>query len=314
MANYLVTGGAGFIGSNIVEYLLEQGETVRVVDNLSTGKRHNIAPYLEQLDFIEGDLCDAEVCARACADIDYVLHQAAIPSVPRSIAEPVRTTYNNVIGTVTLLDAAAKAKVRRLVYAASSSAYGNQTVPAKVETLLPRPLSPYAAAKLAGEYFCSAYTASMGLETVGLRYFNVFGPRQDPTSQYSAVIPKFISAVLEGRQPEIYGDGTQSRDFTFVRNNVRANVLAATTTNPVAGKVMNVACGGSYTLLDLLAGINAALNTDVKPMFQPRRTGDVLHSLADIDLARELLEYEVEVDFPAGLRRTVEWYKNSFSK
>lgn len=309
MANYLVTGGAGFIGSNLVEHLLGLGHAVRVVDNLSTGKLDNLRPFLPRVEFIEGSLCDAEICAGACADIDYVLHQAAIPSVPRSVAEPVSTTENNVIGTVQLLNAAAKAGVRRLVYAASSSAYGDQVAEVKTETLLPAPRSPYAAAKLAGEYFCMAYAACMGLETVGLRYFNVFGPRQDPTSAYSAVIPRFITAVLAGEQPVIYGDGTQSRDFTFVLNNVHANILAATTTMPVSGRIINIACGTTYSLLDLLEGINAALGTRISPVFSPARAGDVKHSLADISLAKALLGYEVDVPFQDGLLRTIAWYR-----
>ena len=240
MANYLVTGGAGFIGSNIVEFLLAQGDSVRVLDNFATGKRENLAPFLDRIEIVEGDLRSDEVCRRAVADIDYVLHQGAMASVPRSIAEPVETIEINVLGTIRLLTAAAKAGVRRLVYAASSSAYGDQPVPEKVETLLPMPLSPYAAAKLAGEYFCQAFSRSMGLEAVGLRYFNVFGPRQDPHSQYSAVIPLFVTAILEDRPPTIHGDGSQTRDFTFVENNVRANILAATTSKPVAGRVINI--------------------------------------------------------------------------
>jgi UDP-glucose 4-epimerase len=311
MANYLVTGGAGFIGSNIVEYLLKQGDSVRVLDNLATGKLQNIAPFRDKIEFIEGDIRDEDVLAGAVKDIDYVLHQAAMASVPRSIEEPVMTSEVNVMGTVKLLTAAAKAKVKRLVYAASSSAYGDQPVAVKHEGLLPMPLSPYAAAKLAGEYFLQAFSQSMGLETVGLRYFNVFGPRQDPKSQYSAVIPLFITSVIAGHQPTIYGDGTQTRDFTFVENNVRANILAATTDKPVSGKVINVACGTSYSLLDLLNVINEALGKNVEPVFAPARVGDVKHSLADIAMARELLGYDVFVDFAAGMRRTVEWYMNN---
>lgn len=308
MANYLVTGGAGFIGSNIVEYLLGQGDSVRVLDDFSTGKRENIAPFLDRIELVDGDIRDTDVCRRAVQDIDYVLHQAAMASVPRSIAEPVMTSDINVLGTINMLTAAAKAKVRRLVYAASSSAYGDQPVESKVETLLPSPLSPYAAAKLAGEYFCMAYSQSMGLEAVSIRYFNVFGPRQDPMSQYSAVIPLFVTAVIEDRQPTIYGDGRQTRDFTFVENNVRANILAATSKKAVAGRVINIACGTSYSLLDLLRVINETLGKDVKPIFAPARVGDVMHSLADISLARELLGYDVFVDFDAGMRRTIEWY------
>jgi UDP-glucose 4-epimerase len=313
MANYLVTGGGGFIGSNIVEYLIGRGESVRLLDDFSTGKRANIEPFLGRVELVEADMRDEDACRRAVADIDYVLHQAAIPSVPRSIDEPVMTTEVNVMGLVKLLTAAAKAKVRRVVYAASSSAYGDQAKPAKSEDLLPAPLSPYAASKLAGEYFCQAYTRSMGLEAVGLRYFNVFGPRQDPTSTYSAVIPLFITAAIEGRRPTIYGDGAQTRDFTFVENNVRANILAATAKEPVAGKIFNVACGTSFSLLDLLAGINLALGKDVKPIFAPARTGDVKHSLADISAARAAFGYEVTVDFNEGLRRTIEWYRANAS-
>ncbi len=360
MSSFLVTGGAGFIGSNIVEELVRRCHNVRVLDNFSTGKRENIAPFLKQIELIEGDIRDEEICRQAVNDIDYVLHQAALPSVPRSLKEPVTTSEVNIMGTIKLLTAAAKAKVRRFVYAASSSAYGDQSLPVKNEQLLPRPLSPYAAAKLAGEYFCHAYSHSMGLETVGLRYFNVFGPRQDPTSPYSAVIPLFITAVMEGSRPTIYGDGTQTRDFTFVANNVHANILAATTTKNVAGKIINIACGTSFSLLDLFKAINQALcpplagvaqsagggkncpplgevshgdgggftihasravanpsnpsnaskpSVFIEPLFAPARTGDVKHSLADISLARELLGYEVNVDFYKGIRRTVEWYK-----
>lgn len=308
MSNYLVTGGAGFIGSNIVEELVRLGHSVRVLDNFATGKRENLLPFLEKIDLIEGDIRDEDICLRAVDSIDYVLHQAAMASVPRSIADPVITSEVNVMGTIKLLTAATKANVRRFVYAASSSAYGDQDVPVKNEILMPRPLSPYAAAKLAGECFCHAYSRSMGLETVGLRYFNVFGPRQDPTSQYSAVIPRFITAIIEGRQPIIYGDGLQTRDFTYVANNVQANILAATTKKPVSGRVINIACGTSFSLLDLLNSINQALGKNIQPSFAPKRTGDVKHSLADISLANELLNYVVSVDFGAGIRRTVMWY------
>ena len=308
-AHFLVTGGAGFIGSNIVEHLLGQGERVRVLDDFSTGRRQNIEPFLDRIDLVEGDLRDPDACARAVEGVDYVLHQAAIPSVPRSVSEPVPTTTVNIMGTVTLLHAAAQAGVKRLVYAASSSAYGDQDCPAKVETLLPMPLSPYAAAKLAGEYFCRSFHKCFALETVCLRYFNVFGPRQDPSSEYSAVIPLFITAVLEDRQPTIYGDGGQTRDFTYIENVVRANILAATTDGPVAGRVMNAACGDSFSLLDLLDGINGALGKSIEPILAPPRQGDVRHSLADISLARELMGYDVGVDFKEGLRRTIEWYR-----
>jgi UDP-glucose 4-epimerase len=308
MSHYLVTGGAGFIGSNLVERLIERGERVRVLDNFSTGRRENIEPFLGQIECIEGDLRNEKDCRRAVEGVDYVLHQGAIPSVPRSIEDPVGTVEVNVVGTVQLLAAAAGAGVRRLVYAASSSAYGDQPTAHKVETLAAQPLSPYAAAKLSGEYFCHAFSRSMNLEAVGLRYFNVFGPRQDPTSTYSAVIPLFVTAVLEGRRPTIYGDGRQTRDFTYVDNVVHANLLAATSGQPVAGRVINVACGTAYSLLDLLSLICHSLDRAVEPVFADPRPGDVKHSLADISLARELLGFKVLVDFKAGIQRTIEWY------
>lgn len=309
MANYLVTGGAGFIGSNLVNYLIEQGEAVRVLDNYLTGRRENLAAAMSRIEMIEGDICDPDVCARATEDMDYVLHEAALPSVPRSVEAPLETTQINVLGTVALLHACAKAGVKRVVYAASSSAYGDQESPVKSEALPPMPLSPYAAQKLAGEYFCHAFHASYGLETVVIRYFNVFGPRQDPNSPYSAVIPLFINAILEGRQPTIFGDGEQSRDFTHVENVILGNILAATTDGDVAGKVINVACGESFSLLELVRQINAILGTSIEPIFAPPRVGDVKNSLADISLARELLGYEIKVDFAEGLRRTIDHYR-----
>lgn len=308
MANYLVTGGAGFIGSNIVEELLRRGETVRVLDDFSTGKRANIVPFLDRIDLVEGSLTDPEACRCAVDGVDYVLHQAAMASVPRSIAEPVMTSEINVMGTINLLTAARDARVRRLVYAASSSAYGDQPVSEKIENLLPMPLSPYAAAKLSCEYFCQAYSESMGLDTACLRYFNVFGPRQDPSSTYSAVIPLFVTAVIEDRQPTIYGDGTQTRDFTFVANNVEANILAATAPNPLRGQIFNIACGTSFSLLDLLNAINTVLGKNIEAHFAPARAGDVKHSLADIGKAREVLGYEVRIGFEEGMRRAIDWY------
>ncbi len=309
MANFLVTGGGGFIGSNIVEAMLARGDSVRVLDNFATGRRENLEPMLDRIELIEGDLCDPEACRLAVDDIDYVLHQGAFPSVQRSIDDPLMTSEVNLMGTVGILTAAARAGVRRLVYAASSSAYGDQPKPVKDESLLPAPLSPYAAGKLAGEYFCQAFSQSLGLQTVCLRYFNVFGPRQDPSSEYSAVIPLFVTAVLAGRQPTIYGDGGQTRDFTFVENNVRANILAATVDRPVAGRVFNIASGAAFSLLDLLAAINETLGTSVEPIFAPARKGDVRHSLADISQAREHLGFEISVDFSEGIRRTIAWYK-----
>ena len=308
MARYLVTGGCGFIGSHIAEYLVSQGEEVRVLDNLSTGKRENITQFSEKVEFVEGDLLDQKTVEAAVEGIDYVLHQAALPSVPRSIEDPVTSNRVNVEGTVILLHACVKAKVKRVVYAASSSAYGDQQAPVKSEDLLPRPKSPYAVSKLAGEYYLQAFTACYGLETVALRYFNVFGPRQDPHSQYSAVIPKFITAMLRGQRPTIYGDGTQTRDFTYVLNNVLANV-AATTARDVAGQVFNIACGTSFSLLDLVREINSILGTSIEPIFAPPRAGDVRHSLADISAAQQKLNYKVAIDFKEGLRRTIEWYR-----
>lgn len=307
MAKYLVTGGAGFIGSHIAERLVSLGETVRVLDNLSTGSLDNLVHLGDRVEFIQGDLQDLERVARAVEGVEVVFHQGALASVPRSIAHPLDTHHACVTGTVTLLDACRQSGVRRVVYAASSSAYGNSPIMPKTETQLPAPLSPYAAAKLAGELYLEAFAASYSLETVRIRYFNVFGPRQDPNSPYSAVIPLFISALLNDRQPTIYGDGEQSRDFTYVANVVSANLLAAQAKG-VSGKVYNVACGGSITLLELLKEICQFLGKPFAPNFGPERVGDVKHSWADIHRAQEDLGYKVEIDLKEGLRRTVEYY------
>lgn len=312
MAKYLVTGGCGFIGSNIVEHLVTSGEMVRVIDDLSTGSRSNIAEFGKDVELVEGSILDGNAVARAVAGVDYVLHQAALPSVQRSVEDPVTSNRVNVDGTVQLLHACVKAGVKRVVYAASSSAYGDQPALVKSEKLLPLPKSPYAVSKLAAEYYLQAFSDCYGLETAALRYFNVFGPRQDPNSEYSAVIPLFISRVLRGQRPVIYGDGTQTRDFTYVANNVKANILAATVPG-VRSEVMNVACGKSYSLLDLLAAINSVLGTAVEPEFAPPRSGDVKHSLADIGRARQVMGYDVEVDFTEGLRRTIEWYRRAIA-
>lgn len=307
-SRFLVTGGAGFIGSHLVERLLELGMRVRVVDDLSTGRRSNIEPFLRDIEFVEGSLADSAVATRACADCDYVLHQAAIPSVPRSVRDPRGTHEASTTATMNVLEGARAAGVRRVIYAASSSAYGNADVAVKTEGLVPQPLSPYAAAKLAGEHYLRAWHNVYGLETVSLRYFNVFGPRQDPTSEYSAVIPRFITAALRGEAPVIYGDGTQSRDFTYVANNVEANLLACVA--PLApGKVMNIACGGSYSLLDLVGAISRILGKDIQPRFEPARVGDVMHSLAGIDLARGVLGYSPKISFEDGLRHTIDFYR-----
>lgn len=308
MSHVLVTGGAGFIGSHIVDALLERGDTVRILDNLSTGTAANIDESNPRVEFIRGDLTDAETVARAVDGVELVFHQAALASVPRSVERPLDTHAACVTGTLNLLDAARRAGVRRLVYAASSSAYGDQPTSSKRETDLPAPISPYGAAKLAAEYYCQAFTATYGFETVSLRYFNVFGPRQDPGSPYSAVIPLFITAILNGQQPKIYGDGHQSRDFCYVANVVHANLLAAEAQG-AAGKVFNVACGQTTSLLELLAQLNRLLGTDVKPIHEPARAGDVRESLADITQARRILGYEPLVGFNEGLERSIEYYR-----
>jgi UDP-glucose 4-epimerase len=308
MAVYLVTGGAGFIGSNIVEELVRRGERVRVLDDFSTGCRENLAPFLERIELIEGDIQDPATVRRAVEGVDYVLHQAALPSVQRSVDDPLASNAANVTGTLNLLLAARDAHVKRVAYASSSAAYGDSPTLPKREDMLPRPKSPYAVSKLAGEHYCRVFTEVYGLETVSLRYFNVFGPRQDPASQYAAVIPLFITALLRGEPPTVYGDGLQSRDFTYVSNVVQANLLAATAPG-VAGRVFNVACGQRYTLLDLIAILNGILGTQTQPVHTAPRVGDVRHSLADVTAAQEILDYRVKVDFPEGLRRTVAWYK-----
>jgi len=304
---FLVTGGAGFIGSHLVERLLELGMTVRVVDDFSTGKRENLAPFAGRIELVEGSLCDEATVRRACEGVANVLHQAAIPSVPRSVRDPMGTHHSSTTATALLLEGARAAGVKRFVYAASSSAYGDQEAESKVETLLPMPLSPYAAAKLACEYYLRSWHQVYGLETVSLRYFNVFGARQDPTSEYSAVIPRFITAVLDGKRPTIYGDGGQSRDFTYVANNVEANLLACVVPG-IGGQVFNIACGDSFSLLDLIDAIGKGLNTKIDPIFEPARVGDVRHSKADIGKARRMLGYEPRVSFDEGLRLTVEWF------
>lgn len=308
MRTCLVTGGAGFIGSHIAEALVKRGDRVRVLDNLSTGHLSNLDPIRERIEFVEGDLVDGKVVARLVEGVDSIFHEAALASVPRSVKRPLDTNAACVTGTVTLLDAARRAGVRRLVYAASSSAYGDQPYSSKRESDLPAPISPYGAAKLAAEFYCQAFSATYGFETVAIRYFNVFGPRQDPDSPYSAVIPLFITAMLSGRQPVIFGDGSQSRDFTFVANVVQANLLAADSPG-VAGRVLNVAAGGSITLLELVDALNELLGTDVKPRHDAPRPGDIRESMADISHARQLLGYEPTIGFREGLRRSIDYYR-----
>jgi len=308
MATYLVTGGAGFIGSNIVEELLRRGERVRILDNFSTGKRENIALFLQDVELIGGDLRHLDTVRQSVDRVDYILHQGAVPSVPKSIDDPLDTDESNVRGTLNLLVAARDAGVKRVVCASSSAVYGDTPTLPKTEEMKPAPLSPYAVSKLAGEHYCRVFYQVYSLETVALRYFNVFGPRQDPTSQYAAVIPKFVTAMLRGEQPVIYGDGQQSRDFSHVTNVVQANLLAATAPD-VIGQVFNIACGQGYNLLELVAAINQILGTDITPIHTAPRVGDIKHSLADIAKAREMLGYQVEVEFKEGLRCLIAWYE-----
>jgi len=308
MRTFLVTGGAGFIGSHIAEALVARGDRVRVLDNLSTGHLSNMASFRERIEFIQADLLAASSVAKAVRGVDCIFHHAALASVPLSVERPLDVHAACATGTLILLEEARRAGVRRVVYAASSSAYGNQPASVKRETDPLSPLSPYAAAKLAGELYCQAFTATHGLETVALRYFNIFGPRQDPGSPYSAVIPLFISAMLAGRQPVIYGDGLQSRDFCFVSNVVQANLLAADAAD-VSGRVFNVASGKSTDLLTLLGVLNRLLGMDVKPRHDPPRAGDVRESRADVTEARRWLGYKPEVDFEEGLRRSIDYYR-----
>ena len=312
MALYLVTGAAGFIGSALVRALLERGDQVRGLDNFETGRRENIQEVSSRIDFREADLLDIQAVQSACAGVDYVLHQAAIPSVPKSIADPARSNRVNVEGTVNVLIAARDAGVKRVVYAASSSAYGDTPTLPKREDMTPLPLSPYAVAKLTGEMYMKVFHGVYGLPTVSLRYFNIFGPRQDPTSQYSAVLAKFITLMLKGERPTIYGDGEQSRDFNYIDNAVAANLLAATAPeSDVAGQTFNIATGHRFDLnqtVDLLRPLTGYTG-DVE--YAPVRVGDIKHSLADISRAQEKLKYQPSVDFQEGLRRTVEWYRVS---
>jgi UDP-glucose 4-epimerase len=308
MPTHLVTGGAGFIGSHLVETLVRRGDKVRVLDSFTTGRADNLVDVADDIELIAGDVTDEAAVARAVAGCEVVFHQAALASVPRSVEAPLATHAACATSTLVVLHEARKAGVRRVVYAASSSAYGNQPQPLKRETDLPSPLSPYAAAKLAGELYCEAFWHSYGFEAVALRYFNVFGPRQDPRGPYAAVIPLFILALLAKKQPLIYGDGLQTRDFAYVENVVQANLLAATAPD-APGKVLNIGTGAAITLLDLLRELNAILGTTVEPIFHPPRAGDVRDSLADISRAREVLGYEPATHLAEGLRRTIEYYR-----
>ena len=305
---YLVTGGAGFIGSHICERLLKEGQSVRVLDNFVSGKESNLESIGGDVDLIRGDIRDAQTVAGAVKGVDIVFHEAALGSVPRSVADPVTTHEVNITGTLNVLLAARDAGVRRVVYASSSSVYGDTKVLPKHEGMTGQPLSPYALSKLAGEHYINVFNRVYGFEAVSLRYFNIFGPRQDPESQYAAVIPRFVQALLEGRQPVIYGDGLQSRDFTYVENVVEANLLASEA-DAASGRAFNVACGGRYSLLDLLDKLKQILGSSIEPIHEAPRAGDVRDSQAAIEAAQNALGYRVKVGFDEGLRRTVEWYK-----
>ncbi len=310
MEKFLVTGGAGFIGSNICRKLVAEKCFVRVVDNLLTGKKSNLASIADKIEFVQADMGDEKVAREAMKDIDVVLHQGALPSVPRSVDDPAATHKHCVDATFTLLLAARDAKVKRFVYAASSSAYGDTPTLPKIETMPCMPLSPYAAAKLVGEYYCSVFSKVFGLQTISLRYFNVFGPHQDPTSQYAAAIPAFVTAILKGQPPTVYGDGEQSRDFTYIDNVVHANLLAARA-KQTAGEVINIACGEAVTVNEIIGMINTITHKNVRPKYDPPRPGDVKHSLADINLAKKLIGFEPVVSFKAGLELAIDWYREN---
>jgi len=310
MDRFLVTGGAGFIGSNICKKLASQGFFLRVVDNLLTGKKSNLAGIMDKIEFIQADITDLPVARAAVKDIDVVLHQAALPSVPRSVDDPAATHRHCVNATFTMLLAARDARIKRFVYAASSSAYGDTPTLPKVETMQDRPLSPYAVAKLVGEHYCSVFYKVFGLETISLRYFNVFGPQQDPTSQYAAAIPAFVTSILKDEPPTIYGDGEQSRDFTYIDNVVEANLLAAKAKH-TAGQVVNIACGQAVTVNRIIDMINKFVGKNVTPLYADPRPGDVKHSLADITLAKKTIGYEPIVSFEHGLEKAITWYRQN---
>lgn len=311
MALYLITGIGGFIGSSLARALLARGAQVRGVDNFSTGKRENLADILDRIDFRQADILDLAAMKSACAGADYVLHQAAIPSVPKSVLDPLASNQANVDGTVNLLVAARDAKAKRVIYAASSSAYGDTPTLPKHENMVPNPISPYAVAKLASEHYMISFYRCYGLETVSLRYFNIFGPRQDPSSPYSGVLAKFITQMLRGEQPTIFGDGEQSRDFTYIDNAVDANLLACEApASEVAGQVFNVATGRRVTLNETFKLLQSLTSYSGKPNYGAERGGDIKHSLADISKAEAHLRYRPQVDFEEGLRRTVEWYRS----
>ncbi len=307
---YLVTGGAGFIGSHITERLVRDGHAVRVLDDFSSGKETNLDSFRNDIEVVRGDIRDADVVKRATKGVDIVFHEAALGSVPRSVVDPLTTHEVNMTGTLNVFLAARDAGVKRVVYASSSSVYGETPVLPKREDMIPQPLSPYALSKLVGEQYSSVFKQIYGFEIVSLRYFNIFGPRQDPESQYAAVLPRFVTALLGGKPPVVYGDGLQSRDFTYVENVVNANLLASEAEG-IAGRAFNVACGGRYTLLELLARLKAILGSGIEPIHEAARAGDVRDSQASIEAAEQGFGYRVSVDFDEGVRRTVEWYRRA---
>ncbi|HWG87519.1 MAG TPA: SDR family oxidoreductase [Candidatus Acidoferrales bacterium] len=314
MAKYLVTGAAGFIGSNLVHALIARGEEVRGIDNFSHGRRENLVGITGKIEFLEADITDGETMQSACRGVDYVLHQAALGSVPRSIANPLASNHANAVGTLNVLDAARRCGVKRVVYASSSSIYGDTPTLPKHEDMPANPISPYAVSKYSGELYARSFSQVLGLETVSLRYFNVFGPRQHPTSEYAAVIPKFIRAMMNQEQPTIFGDGRQSRDFTYIENVVSANLLACKApAERVNGKAFNVAAGERFSLLELYELLKDLTGFSKPALFAPSRTGDVRDSLADTSQATSAMGYKTLVDFKEGLRRTVEWYRAEFA-
>ena len=306
MKTYLVTGGAGFIGSHIVEALLQSGGKVKVLDNFFTGKKGNLVGF--NIELVEGDIRNVETVKKAVKGVDCILHQAALRSVPMSIEDPWAYNEVNVTGTLNILLAARDAGVKRVVFASSSSCYGNTDRLPQIETQTPCPISPYAVSKLASEHYCSVFSNIYGLETVSLRYFNVFGPRQDPKSQYAVVIPLFIKAAFDGRPLEVHGDGLQTRDFTYISNAVNANVLAATTPNHLSGEVLNIACGEHHSLMDLIRILSKILGKELKITHTKPRKGDVRHTCANIDRAKELIHYEADVRFEEGLKKTIAYF------
>lgn len=308
MSTYLVTGGAGFIGSNIVYELVKQGERVKVIDNFVAGKKENLEGILDRIELIEGDIRDLDLLRKITEGCDYVLHQAALRSVPKSMNDPVSYDEVNAKGTLNVLIASREAKVKRVVYASSSSIYGDSPHLPQREDQLPQPISPYAATKLAGEHYCRVFSKVFGLETVGLRYFNVFGPRQSLESEYAVVVPKFITCMLRNEQPPIHGDGKQTRDFTYIDNVIEANLKAATC-DGISGEVFNIACGKNYSVLELVRYLNEILKKDIKPYFTAPRPGDARHTKADITKMKKLLELNPKIDFVEGLKKTVNWFK-----